>query len=963
LNQRGLILSSDQNHNDDVVVVDYALLVPLLYLSEALIPDYRLKKALVLMLDHVIKQKKPRIGKAGLLAWLQKTGFRHTDAIERLLKTTPLGNPVWHLFGSDPQLKEKLLADLDDFIDTTKSTEPRSLKSLMVDFIKLHPEYGTLPNYDETKWTTFFTFDYDWPLGNIVTRLMMLQLKATPKSKAQQWLDGIKNPSADKFPIHRPDYVLYGIALKDLLIGTAQVSKDAWDEMVSLYMSRTLTNFLAFAPLLLQPFVKSDLNIPAPTINTLATIMGDFTGATGTFMGDVTKANTEVRWSTLGLTIGKLCEKIGDMTPVMESTPNQEAELSLNLKNKHKVCGTTLSETPTLGSDRGWVVLGENLLEDRWNINLTDINDSLINDKIRFNKFPTRLIGTHVFNNPWALIRLTQWSRKQVKQRVVLLLLGDSGVWFNRLPSTQVLEKNVFSAFPILTSTFRSEKRDISSTRKMAAKAGVPVEPTSASRDEAKTDKFPSSEVMNLSMDVIEANSMRVDVDRPLLIETDSMRQDVLRPLLMGEHPDDDGISRFFIAETYQGDQYNKTCISKLRVALKPQLIRKRKEQEAYRILAMMTDSELKEEINRRIQILKFAPNRIAIVEARGNLEIAFAKLCERDIGITFSTLVEMPGVPTAPKPPLAWEVPTAPTTTEGVPTAPKPLHFRYCLGDEEATAVEAWYKEDPTTDGDPATPATLSVRRVRAALTFIYLLKYLKSQGEEWSYAKLWKFDIFHKYPLIEADRHAVFSLIPHLYWVYELKMPDHFRVKEPDMTTILFVPTARVSNFDILSDTCTDKDDVSCELDINKDSASSILPKELNDVHVSRLSFCSVSKWKPDSILESAANFFGINNYSHNLHPTKTQYVRLYVKLAVETLLKRLTNTNLAYYVSSISSTPNQMSYETVLSIFVSMKERLKTWYHEFVKSFNDTWRIIGNEWSMFKDLNEDEINIYYV
>lgn len=947
--QRGLILSPDQNHNDDVVVVDYALLVPTLYLSEALIPDYRLKKALVLMLDHVIKQKKPRIGKAGLLAWLQKTGFSHTDAIEKLLKTTPLGNPVWHLFGSDPQLKEKLLADLDDFIDTTKSTEPRSLKSLMVDFIELHPEYGTLPNYDETKWTTFFTFDYDWPLGNIVTRLMMLQLKATPKSKAQQWLDGIKNPAADKFPIHRPDYVLYGIALKDLLIGTAQVSTDAWDEMVSLYMSKTLTNFLAFAPLLLQPFVKSDLNIPAPTINALATIMGDFTGATGTFMGEITKAKTEVRWSTLGLTIGKLCEKIGNMKPVMESTPNQEAELSLNLKNKHKVCGTTLSETPTLGSDRGWVVLGENLLEDRWNINLTDINDSLINDKIRFNKFPTRLIGTHVFNNPWALTRLTQWSRKQVKQRVVLLLLGDSGVWFNRLPSTQVLEKNVFSAFPILTSTFRSEKRDISNTRKIIK--------TSASRDEAKTDKFPSSEDMNLSMNVIETYSMRLDVERPLLMGEQGA----------SNHPDDDGISRFFIAETYQGDQYNKTCISKLRGALKPQLIRKRKEQEAYRILATMADSELKEEINRRIQILKFAPssNRTAIVAARGDLEIAFAELCERDLGITFSTLVGMSiegGVPTAPKPPLAWEVPAAPTT-EGVPAAPKPIHFRYYLGDEEATAVEAWYKEDPATDGDPATPATLSVRRVRAALTFIYLLKHLKSLGEEWSYAKLWKFDIFHKYPLIEADRLAVFSLIPHLYWVYELEMPDHFRVKEPDMTTILFVPTARVSNFDILSDTCTDKDDVSCELDINKDSASSILPKELNDVHVSRLSFCSLSKWKPDSILESAANFFGIDNYSHNLHPTKTQYVRLYVKLAVESLLKRLSNNNLAYYVTSISSVPNQMPYENVLSIFVSMKERLRTWYNEFVKSFNDTWRIIGDEWSMFADLNEKKIDIYYV
>ena len=945
------VRNSTSDHNvSDFVVVDFSLLIPVLYLSEALIQDYRLKKALVKLLDHVVSQKKPRSGKEDLLSWLKKTGFGHTDAIEKLLRTTPLGNPAWQLFGS--QRPEKIREDLDAFIARTTSLVPRSLKSLMGDFITEHPEYGTVPkDYDPTKWTTFFRPGYGWPLGDVVTRLMMLQTAATPKSKAQQIMEGSK-PTKDEFPIHRPDYTLYGIALRDLMIGSAKVSKDAWDEMVSLYMSRTLTNFMAFAPLLMQPFVKSDLNIPAPTLNTLATLMGDFTGATGTFMGEITRAKTIVRWERLGLTIGKLCEKKGELPPVTEATPAQEAELSLGLNNKTKICGTSITETPVVGEDRGWVLVGEDLLEDRFNIKLTDINNSIITDKIQFNKFPTKLIGTLVFNTHWELTCLNQWGRNQVKQSVVLRLLGDSGVWFNKLPSAYTsvvvplgvtakgVAENSLTAFPILTFAFRSEKKALKHKRKLLAKAGVPVEPMSASRDEAKTEMFPSSDLKaSLKRDTETLkNSMRLDVVRPLLKEGNGATN----------LPDDDGISNFFIAETYQGEQYRKTCISKLRQQQVDKLRIERKEQDAYRILAQMTKDELKEEITKRLERFKTIETGNVTEDEKkaivGELEIAFAELCERDLGLTFPNLVGIKKAEASPTPVVKSK------------DEPKELHFRYRLGDEEAVGVEAWYKEESKDDDKPAIKVTKSVQRVKAALSYIWLAKHLKSLGEDIKDNRLWKFGIFKKYPLVKEDHHAVFSLIPHLYWVNELQQPDMFRIKSPDMSTVLFVPTARIStnlDGDYLREDYDNGDDIPSPSLTSPSDA--YLPEPLEDVRISSQSLCSLAEWEPSMLLRNAATYFEINNYSHNLHPTKTQYVRLYVKEATESVLHRLKGDNLATTLSSISSIPSQMTPDVVDEIIGSLRTQLKTWYDEFVRSFNDKWKMLGDEWIPFEDVSE--------
>ena len=948
----------NSGHNVDNVVVDFSLLIPVLYLSEALVQDYRLKKALVKLLDHIVSQKKPRIGKEDILSWLRKTEFSHTDDIEKLLRTTPLGNPAWQLFGSD---SKDLVGDLDAYIKCTSAFKPRSLKSLMRDFIMEHPEYGSVPkDYDATKWTTFFKSGYGWPLGDVVTRLMLLQTAAIPKSKAQQIMEGSK-PIKDEFPIHRPDYVLYGIALRDLMIGSAKVSKDAWDEMVSLYMSRTLTNFLAFAPLLMQPFVKSDLNIPAPTLNTLATLMGDFTGATGTFMGEITRAKTLVRWESLGLTIGKLCEKKGELPQVTEATPAQEAELSLSLTNKTKICGTNITETPSLGDDRGWVLVGEDLLKDRWNIKLTDINNSIITNKIQFNKFPTKLIGTLVFNTNWALKCLDQWSRKQVKQPVVLRLLGDSGVWFNRLPSARTsvvvplgvtakgVAENSLTAFPILTSTFRSEKKALKHKRKLLAKAGVPVEPMSASRDEEKTDKFSSSEIKTSSTNVAETlkTSTWLGVERPLLRGGAGA----------SNLPNDDGISNFFIAETYQGEQYRKTCISKLRQQQIDKLKVERKEQDAYRILAQMTKDELKAEITKRLERFKtIETNNVTEEEKKaiiGELEIAFAELCERDLGLTFPNLVGIKKVAKA-------------TQSKAIPKK-RDLHFRYRLGDEEAVAVEAWFKEEPKDNDKPAIKVTKAVQRVKAALTFIFLTKYIKSIGETYSDKRLWEYTIFKKYPLSKEDRHAVFSLIPHLYWVHGLKQPDMFRIRTPDMSTVLFVPTARIStNLDgdvfgedyYISD---DNSDITSPLTSSPSDA--YLPGLLDDVRISSLSLCSLAEWEPSILLKNAATYFGIDNYSQDIHPTKTQYVRLYVKQATESVLHRLNGANIATTLSSVSSIPMQMTPSVVEGIVESLRTQLKTWYDDFVKSFNNKWKMLGSDWLPFEDVSELVKDTYYV
>ena len=978
------------------VLIDYALLVPTLYLSEALVRDYRLKKSLMKLLDHVITQK-ARTGKEGLIGWLEKTGFAHVNEIRKILVTTPLGNPAWGLFGEDKEASKSLIRDLDEFIENVPSSKPRSMKSLVSEFILKHPQYGTISQPDEKAWTTFHPSARWAEVGAIITNLMMLQTAATPKSVRQRLLDGAVKPQDDEFPIHRPDYVLYRVALTTLLISSAEVERPVWDEMLSLYSSRTLTNFLAFAPLLLQPFVDSDLNIPAPNINTLATIMGDFTGATGTFMGEITRAKTEIRWNELGLTVGKLCEKIGKMANVTESTPSQESELSLNLNNRTRVCGDAC-EKPILGDDRGWVIIKEDLLNDRWNINLIDINDSIINDKIRYTNFPV-VRKSLVFTSSTSRIRLDQWRRAQAKQKTVCRLLGEKNVWFGACTSTRQLATNKVTVFPFLTYTFRCEKKSAANLRKYLMEDSELSEVRAASEAEAKTKTCIGSEPVDESHNVVSKSTQTagnlvsdstgappktttdiVPTQLGYSVSSDTVKTvrepkkhlsssdinrtsmavrnvplDELSQAVTTDCTPDDGISQFFIAETYQGDRYKKECISKIRQKRVVEIKTERKEQEAYYAVARLNDEDLKTTIDQRferfktIECSKMTWNEKATI--CGELEIALAELVQRDLGLECPNLVGIK------------------TKEEVLGSAQRPLHYRYRLGDEEAVAVEAWYSENPEDDVLAAPPATRAFRRIKVALTFIFLLKHLKREGKEWSFSDLWHYDIFKKYTLSEKDTHAVYSLIPHLYWVYELEHPDLFRVRTPDMQTPLFVPTARVSRFETSPDGLLPflfDDDEEDECDKNcgilSVASDSYLPELLDGIKISSLSLCSHTDWKPELILEGITSFFD-QPYSLDLHPNKTQYIRLYVKEAVHTLSKRLSNRNLSDTLSFISPIKTQMTPDVVWGIFETMKEKLKNWYSQFVTSFNDRWQILGEEWVSFVDVNEKELDVRYV
>lgn len=964
--------SPDNIKTDTSVLIDYALLVPTLYLSEALVRDYRLKKALMKLLDHVITHE-ARTGQANLIGWLEKTKFSHTQEIKKLLTTTPLGNPAWGLFGDNREASKDLIRDLESFIAKVSSHEPRSMKSLVSEFILQHPQYGIVKEYDEKAWTTFHPSSRWMEVGAIVTDLMMLQTAATPKSVKQRLLDGVEKPTKDEFPIHRPDSVLYRVALTTLLISSAEVERPVWDEMLSLYESRTLTNFLAFAPLLLQPFVDSDLNIPAPNINTLATLMGDFTGATGTFMGEITRAKTEIRWNELGLTVGKLCEKVGKMPNVSESTPSQESDLSPKLNSTTRICGDAC-EKPTIGEDRGWVIIKDDILNDRWNINLTDINDSIINDKIRFNNFPV-VRKSLVFTSSTSRIRLNQWRLAQAKQKTVCRLLGEKNVWFNPRTTTQELATNKVTVFPFLTYTFRCEKKSAANLRKYLMKDRGLSEVRAASEAEAKTKTCIGSETTEDSRNVVSKNMQTAgnlvsdstgappkttpDIvpasPRVASMAVRNIPLDELSQAVTTDCPPDDGISQFFIAETYQGDRNKKECISKIRQQRVLDLKTERKEQEAYRAVASLTNEDLKTTIDQRFERFKTIERSKMTwnekVTVCGELEIALAELVQRELGLDCPNLVGIK------------------TQAEVLASGQRPLHYRYRLGDEEAIAVEAWYSENPEDDVVLAPPATRAIRRIKVALTFMFLLKHLKRECKEWSFTDLWHYDIFKKYPLSEKDKHAVYSLIPHLYWVYELEHPDLFRVRIPDMQTPLFVPTARVSRFEkspdglllfpFEDDDDEDEDNTNC---LPSDVSDSYLPDLIPGIKISSLSLCSHTDWKPEMILENVTSFFD-QPYSLDLHPNKTQYIRLYVKEAVNTLVKRLSNRNLSDSLSDISPIKTQMTPDFVWSIFETMKKNLKHWYSQFVTSFNDRWQMLGDEWVSFVDVNEKEIDVRYV
>lgn len=904
-----------------LLTVDFNLLVPTLILLEALVPSYKQQKVVMSLLDFVIKNK-AKVGKAGLLDWLRSTEFPFTDKLETVLTQTPLGNPAWGLFGSAPERTLELIKDLDRFILQQSSSKPASLKSLVKEFINLCPQYGgsiskNFTTFRNGKIPTLLE-DGNWRsvgLGDVVTRLVVLQASATPESTRQVIMKKLAlNPDAnikatvkkDGFPIHRPDFAYYQIALRDLLIGTAVVEDEVWGEMVSMYMGKHLTNFLAFAPLLLQPFATSDINIPVPAINTLATLMGNFTGATGTFMGEITRSKKTIRWETLGLTIGKLCEKTDVLADVSLHGREEQEELdklSYSLSSTVKICGDLphMTATPKVGEDRGHVLIKEDYLHDRWNINLRDINDSIISDKIHFNKFPM-VSRSLVFTNSRMLTRLDLWSRKQMRREIVCQLFGGSGGM--KLPSTQSVATNNFSVLPLLTYTFRLEKKRQSSFRRTEILV---------SKVEAKTKTY---------LDSKELNDFSNDTEQPIGVASvckkvglsEQANSEEAGGFVSSATPTnkppsvlDDGMQQFFIAETYKEEQQKKAKVLSLRNQRLIQLKQEKADLEAASDLGRMDLNTLIDHISLKLTELKADSKCSKLSEQLG---LAFSVLVERQLHLTFPSSED--------------------------------LCFRYQLGDEEVLAIEAWFNRED--DEIPTSiPVTKAVRRIWVGLTYVWLCHYTVQNGiPRQSDDDFWHYDIYKKYPLVPEDRHSVWSLVPYLYWLTVLNRPDVFRSHGPDMSTILFVPTSR-----LWSDRPLDE-----RLLEGGGEATWNDPARLDDASVSSLSLCSIVEWSPDEILQTAKKRFGID-YSPDFHPEVTKYVRLYVRLGVESLIRRLSNRNLARFVHHVSSTNDQLTLDDVWERFLELKGRVRQWYANFTSEFYNRWDILGGEWVEFRDL----------
>ena len=422
----------------------------------------------------------------------------------------------------------------------------------------------------------------------------------------------------------------------------------------------------------------------------------------------------------------------------------------------------------------------------------------------------------------------------------------------------------------------------------------------------------------------------------------------------------DGGIYRFFIAETFKEDRRKKELVSRMRQrrleSLKAQTNKIRADVYQTELLVTMDDHVLKNTIQE--QLVKFKESEKTLCQKdldrlKGELDLLFAEFTQRHLGISFPNLI---GLKTRKQ-----------VEDEGIT---KPHGFRYLLGDEEVTAIELWHttiKEDPTS---PAPPATKAVRRIWAAMTYIWIAKYFKQEGIKWTIDHMWRCLEFTRFPLIKDDVTAVYSLIPYLYWLEVLEEPDTFRKKRPDMETLLWCPTVRIStqhDWDYIEDA------EARELTLlararqallpppppttEEEEDTSFLPKPLPHVAIASLSLCNITEWDPECILEETEKYFE-TKYSPDLHPSVTKYHRLYVKLGVISLYKRLKNKNLAGYAAYASPTLGKEI--DVEEIYTTLRKRLLTWYSSFTKEFNSIWKQVGDGWVSFLDDNQKETRV---
>ena len=488
-------------------IVDMGLFSSILMFPEALVrgsaSDIKKQKMALLSLFQYANKNPRTLGKLNLTDLLD-TDFADKKSIYQLMDG-PLGNPVWSLFAiADRPTYNKFLDDLDNYIKSIDTSIQKSLKSLMCGytsntsscstspltldeqstkdqplskvyikgFLDQHPEYGGVEgealalgmSQDEIRARRrrdsklFILHNLRLcganRLGDIVTKLMLVQAAAIPVSKKEAILNGAPFDTIDTGEcIRRPDAYLYMLALRGLA-GTCRVDGDVFDEMVTMHKRPGFTNFLPFTPILLQWFTSNSATSHTPSINQIASIFGEYSGGTSHFMGDLTNwmnRGVSIEWKALGLGIKKLCikkEQIPEVSLLTDDNNLRDYKIRTFTDSKGAVC---------YGQDLGWHIVEQNL-KDSEPLTMVEIRDSLRSKKIKYLNFAKKKESL-VFLTPGSRKRLDGWLGYQGKLQIAVDVLGiQIKAAFNKLPSMHEVEDNKYTVLPSLTRSLFLER-------------------------------------------------------------------------------------------------------------------------------------------------------------------------------------------------------------------------------------------------------------------------------------------------------------------------------------------------------------------------------------------------------------------------------------------------------------------------------------------------------------------------
>ena len=311
-------LGATESPNPDFVLVEVAHLVPVLEIPQALLGRHFKGKQIVMdfydfhvknhyALGYQLYKKPVEIPK------------RLLDDIINLLDTSILGHPAWALFAHDKRQTERLLEDLHTF-GLTQHNSQKTMPQLIKEFTALFPHYkktGKDFRTDHRSKTNKYKDD------NVINSRYKALLVNDEWQQTQNviekltWLHGLSQGEGEikeeegtfDWGKHSAPLDAHAHTLLKNLANQAQVKKESWEEMVSMFHQKALTNFIPFAPLLIATiWTQQDPTRPKgvspraapPSLNTLASLLGYSVGTT-TYL-DMTNSQIDVdaiRWKTL----------------------------------------------------------------------------------------------------------------------------------------------------------------------------------------------------------------------------------------------------------------------------------------------------------------------------------------------------------------------------------------------------------------------------------------------------------------------------------------------------------------------------------------------------------------------------------------------------------------------------------------------------------------------------------------